>query len=72
MKSFPRNILSTPFIDSKFLNNWCNITNKISQKIYPDNNDNLKKYHLENFWKLFDFSTLSLFIFILISYEKLS
>lgn len=55
--------------ENKLLNAWSNLLNKTSNNIYPNDSDFLQNYHINNFWKFFDFSLLSLFIFILISYE---
>lgn len=48
---------------------WSQYINKIGLSIYP-NNDETKKYHIANFWKLFDSSLFSLFIFVLINTQK--
>ena len=50
----------------KKISKFDNLLNNISSKIYP-NNDNTKIYHFNNFWNLFDFSFLTLFIYVLIS-----
>ena len=48
---------------------WDNFVNKVSTCIYPKN-DETKKYHISNFWKIFDFSFYSLFIFVIINIKK--
>lgn len=48
---------------------WDKIINNIGLSIYP-RNDETKKYHLNKFWKIFDFSLYSLFIFVLINIKK--
>ena len=48
---------------------WDNFVNKVNKSIYPKN-DETKKYHINNFWKIFDFSFFSLFIFVLINIKK--
>lgn len=50
----------------KKISKFDNLIHNISSKIYP-NDDNTKIYHFNNFWNLFDFSFLTLFIYVLIS-----
>jgi len=51
------------------LNDWKYILKSTCNTIYPSN-DNTKKYHINKFWKVFDFSTLSFIIFLLINRNR--
>ena len=55
------------YIDSKDrkLNEWKKLIKTTCNVVYPIN-DKTKKYHTQNFWRVFDFSTLSFVIFLII------
>ena len=59
------------YVDSndKKLNEWKKVIKTTCNIAYPIN-DNTKKYHIQNFWKVFDFSTLSFIIFLFIYNTK--
>jgi hypothetical protein len=54
----------------KKLNDWKYIIKSTCDNIYPNDNKT-KNHHTQNFWKVFDFSTLSFIIFLLISNQHL-
>ena len=63
---------NTQLSEDKKINDWKLLLNQTCKNIYP-NNDITKKHHIDKFWKVFDFSTLSFIIFLLISnYIKLN
>ena len=47
---------------------WNKSKNQLSSYLYPEDN-NLKEYHFNNFWKIFDFSFLVMFIYIIINMQ---
>ena len=51
------------------LNDWKYILKTTCNTIYPSD-DKTKKYHINKFWKVFDFSTLSFIIFLLINKNR--
>lgn len=51
---------------NKKLNKVKNFLIKSCKKIYPDNGTT-KKYHMQNFWNIFDFSTFSFIILLVIN-----
>ena len=55
--------------ENKKLNDWKYVLKTTCKKLYPSN-DKTKKHHINKFWKVFDFSTLSFIIFLLISQKK--
>ena len=57
--------------ENKKLNDWKRVLNTTCKSMYPKN-DSTKRYHVNKFWKVFDFSTLSFIIFLLISQKSIS
>tara|TARA_B100000902_G_C27319999_1_gene923742 strand:- start:5462 stop:6046 length:585 start_codon:yes stop_codon:yes gene_type:complete len=57
--------------ENKKLNDWKHVLKTTCKSMYP-NNDSTKKHHVNKFWKVFDFSTLSFIIFLLISQKSIS